>query len=57
MQVGDLVLCGTNENLGIILGWDEDKDPIVWLVHLEGAIPMYEHRVRLADFITTTEEK
>ena len=57
MQVGDLVLCGSEEHLGVIIGWDEDKDPIVWCIHLQGATPMYEHRVRLADFITTAEEK
>ena len=28
MEIGDLVLCGSEETLGIIIGWDEDKDPI-----------------------------
>ncbi len=57
MQIGDLVLCGINETLGIIVGWDEDKDPIVWGFKIQGATPMYRDRVRLADFIITTEEK
>ena len=57
MQIGDLVLCGMNETLGLIIGWDEDKDPIVWDFKLMGAVPMYYDRVKLAGFITTTEEK
>tara|TARA_Y100001963_G_C6526930_1_gene329253 strand:+ start:293 stop:466 length:174 start_codon:yes stop_codon:yes gene_type:complete len=57
MQVGDLVLCGLNENLGIIVGWDEDKDPIVWEFKTQGCTAMYRDRVKLADFIITTEAK
>ena len=51
MKIGDLVLCGSEETLGIIIGWDEDKDPIVWSFLLEESIPMYEHRVKLASSI------
>ena len=51
MKTGDLVLCGSEETLGIVIGWDEDKDPIVWCFHLEGSAPMYEHRVKLASSI------
>ena len=57
MRIGDLVLCGGKETLGLIIGWDEDKDPIVWCFQAQGAVPMFYDRVKLADFIITTEEK
>ena len=57
MQVGDLVLCGLNEEMGNVVGWDEDNDPIVWSFLTQGSVPMFRDRVKLADFIITTEEK
>tara|TARA_R110000824_G_scaffold13363_7_gene58290 strand:+ start:2529 stop:2693 length:165 start_codon:yes stop_codon:yes gene_type:complete len=53
MKIGDLVLCGTNEDFGIIIDWDKDGDPIVWqfCVHSHGgtpgASPMYKDRIKL----------
>ncbi len=53
MKVGDLVVCGLNEDLGIIIAWDEDGDPIVWqfVCHFQGgqsgAMPIYKDRVRV----------
>ena len=52
MKIGDLVLCGQNEHLGIIIDWDDDNDPIVWQfavfgVGHPGAIPMYKDRIKL----------
>ena len=57
MEIGDLVLCGLNEEMGIVVGWDEDNDPIVWSFLTQGSVPMFRDRVKLADFIITTEEK
>lgn len=53
MKIGDLVVCGENEDLGIIIAWDDDGDPIVWqfVCHFwdgaPAAIPVYKDRVRV----------
>tara|TARA_Y100000310_G_scaffold311804_1_gene358454 strand:+ start:225 stop:371 length:147 start_codon:yes stop_codon:yes gene_type:complete len=47
MKIGDLVLCGTHEHLGMVIGWDESRDPVVWCFKYGGSCAMYYNQVKL----------
>ncbi len=49
MKVGDLVLCGTNKVVGIIVRFDDDGDPVVYEVESGITAGMWRDRVEVID--------
>ena len=47
MKVGDLVLCGTNKTLGVILSFDEEGDPVVYETASGITAAMWKYRVEV----------
>jgi hypothetical protein len=49
MKVGDLVFCGSYRGLGVILSFDEDGDPEVYLMESNRATVMWLCYVKVVE--------
>ena len=47
MKIGDIVLCGTNKTVGIVVRFDVENDPIVYEPKSGITAAMYRDRIEV----------